>query len=65
MAHASKPCLHYTDLFSSALDSGVNDDVERKFPGSKVQIGSEASGQGDNRTIPDDEGGNIDAATGR
>lgn len=43
----------------TANESGVNQAVENKFPGASVKYGSEASGAGDNRTIPEDEGGDI------
>ena len=46
-------------LTSLANESGVNQSVEAKFPGATVKYGSEASGAGDNRTIPEDEGGDI------
>lgn len=40
--------------FMLATESGVNDDVTSRFPGSTVTYGSAASGQGDNREIPDE-----------
>lgn len=40
-------------------ESGVNEGVTAKFPGSVVKTGSQASGQGDNREIPVDEGGDL------
>jgi len=43
----------------SARESGVNEAVENKFPGAKVTYGSAASGAGDNREIPVEEGGEI------
>ena len=46
-------------------ESGVNEAVTTKFPGSEVKVGSAASGAGDNREIPLDEGGDIDRRTGR
>ena len=46
-------------------ESGVNEAVTTKFPGSEVKVGSAASGAGDNREIPLDEGGDIDRKTGR
>ena len=49
----------------AANESGVNDAVENKFPGAKVTYGSAASGAGDNREIPVEEGGSIDPVTGR
>ncbi|KAF2482791.1 hypothetical protein BDY17DRAFT_299173 [Neohortaea acidophila] len=49
----------------STLESGVDDSVEQKFPGSEVVYGSAASGQGDNRDIPESEGGGVNPATGQ
>jgi len=46
-------------------ESGVNDNVENKFPGATVTYGSAASGAGDNREIPDEEGGGINPQTKR
>lgn len=43
----------------SANESGVNESVESSFPGASVTYGSAASGQGDNREIPIEEGGDI------
>ena len=40
-------------------DSGVDETVTSKFPGSTVTVGAAASGQGDNREIPVEEGGDI------
>lgn len=40
------------------MDAGVTS----KFPGSAVVVGSAASGAGDNREIPIEEGGDIDKA---
>ena len=45
-----------------ALESGVDAGVTSKFPGSAVVVGSAASGAGDNREIPVEEGGDIDEA---
>lgn len=45
---------------SAATESGVDDSVTSKFPGSEVKVGSAASGAGDNREIPLDEGGELD-----
>ncbi len=41
-------------------DSGVDESVTTKFPGSTVTVGSAASGAGDNREIPVEEGGDFD-----
>ncbi|KAN0108462.1 hypothetical protein V8E51_008204, partial [Hyaloscypha variabilis] len=43
----------------STLESGVNSAVTSRFPGATVTYGSAASGQGDNREIPVEEGGSI------
>ena len=43
----------------SANESGVDTNVTAKFPGSTVKVGSAASGAGDNREIPVDEGGDL------
>jgi hypothetical protein len=45
----------------TAAESGVNQGVETKFPGASVTYGSAASGAGDNREIPVEEGGDIGA----
>lgn len=42
-----------------ADESGVDTSVTSKFPGSTVTYGSAASGAGDNREIPVEEGGDI------
>ena len=42
-----------------ANDSGIDTAATNKFPGAEVKIGSAASGAGDNREIPVDEGGDI------
>jgi len=46
---------------TSVDDSGVDETVTSKFPGSTVTVGSAASGAGDNREIPVEEGGDVDA----
>jgi len=48
----------------AATESGVDESVTSKFPGSTVSYGSQASGAGDNRTIPLSEGGDINPQTG-
>jgi len=57
------PCLPKTaNLLIShppANESGVDTAAADKFPGSNVKIGSAASGAGDNREIPVDEGGDL------
>lgn len=47
----------------SAVDSGVNENVTSRFPGSTVQVGG--TKRGDNPTIPDEEGGELNKASGR
>ncbi|KAK3707855.1 hypothetical protein LTR37_011857 [Vermiconidia calcicola] len=49
----------------STKESGVDENVENKFPGSEVKHGSGASGAGDNRDIPESEGGSINPRTGQ
>ncbi|KAK4988211.1 hypothetical protein LTR66_007383 [Elasticomyces elasticus] len=49
----------------STLESGVDESVTQKFPGSEVTYGSAASGAGDNREIPVEEGGDINPTTGK
>ncbi|KAF2260025.1 hypothetical protein CC78DRAFT_536645 [Lojkania enalia] len=49
----------------STLESGVDESVRGKFPGSSVIYGSGASGAGDNREIPLSEGGDLDPRTGK
>jgi len=39
--------------------------VTNKFPGSTAEYGSKTSGAGDNREIPEEEGGGIQKGTGR
>ena len=45
-------------------ESGVDETVRYKFPGAHVIDGSGASGAGDNREIPLEEGGDINPKTG-
>ncbi|KUJ11820.1 uncharacterized protein LY89DRAFT_593649 [Mollisia scopiformis] len=49
----------------SANESGVNEGVETRFPGASVTYGSAASGAGDNREIPVEEGGDILKGSGQ
>lgn len=46
-------------------ESGVDEAVKSKFPGADVIHGSAASGAGDNREIPLEEGGSINPNTGQ
>ena len=57
---ATAPILTLLDTL--AEESGVNENVERKFPSAHVQYGNAATtGSGDNKTIPEEEGGERDA----
>ena len=56
--HTLSPA-HPTNISLPATESGVNTDVTDKFPGSTIKVGSAASGAGDNREIPVDEGGDL------
>lgn len=49
---------HWLKIFVEG-ESGVDEGVTTKFPGSTVKTGSQASGAGDNREIPVDEGGDL------
>ncbi|KAL9635869.1 MAG: hypothetical protein Q9164_003199 [Protoblastenia rupestris] len=53
----SHQAKHGISTSDSARESGVDTSVTSKFPGSEVKYGSAASGAGDNREIPIDEGG--------
>ena len=46
-------------------ESGVDESAVNKFPGAEVTHGSAASGAGDNRDIPIEEGGSINPTTGQ
>lgn len=39
--------------------------MTKKFPGSTAEYGSHVSGAGDNRDIPESEGGDVQKGTGR
>ncbi|KIW89381.1 uncharacterized protein Z519_10235 [Cladophialophora bantiana CBS 173.52] len=49
----------------STTESGIDQSVTNKFPGSAADYGSKVSGAGDNREIPVEEGGGIQKGTGR
>ena len=49
----------------TAEESGIDQSVTNKFPGSTAEYGSKVSGAGDNREIPLEEGGDIQKETGR
>lgn len=57
--------MTYTKALVSVLESGVDESVRDKFPGSDVTYGSAASGANDNREIPVSEGGGADPRTGK
>lgn len=52
-------------LLSVATESGIDQSVTNKFPGSTAEYGSKVSGAGDNREIPEEEGGGVQKGTGR
>lgn len=47
------------ELIATATESGIDEAAVNKYPGGEVKIGSAASGAGDNREIPVEEGGDI------
>ncbi|KAI4910571.1 uncharacterized protein J4E92_009929 [Alternaria infectoria] len=58
----SQSAVHGHNAGLSTTESGVDTAaVEGKFPGAQVKYGSAASGAGNNREIPLDEGGSIKA----
>ncbi|KAF2133729.1 hypothetical protein P153DRAFT_281124 [Dothidotthia symphoricarpi CBS 119687] len=61
----SSAAVHGHGGSDSTRESGVDESVTNKFPGSTVAYGSAASGQGDNREIPLSEGGDLDPKTGK
>ncbi|KAK4539113.1 hypothetical protein LTR36_001468 [Oleoguttula mirabilis] len=56
---------HTYGASDSTTESGVDQNVSTKFPGSSVTYGSAASGAGDNREIPLEEGGDVNPETGK
>ncbi|OCL01787.1 hypothetical protein AOQ84DRAFT_328463, partial [Glonium stellatum] len=50
---------------NTAVESGVDETVRNKSSGASVIYGSGASGAGDNREIPLEEGGDINPRTGK
>ncbi|KAF2458661.1 hypothetical protein BDY21DRAFT_362885 [Lineolata rhizophorae] len=52
------------DSSDSTVESGVDESVRYKFPGADVRYGSSASGAGDNRRIPPEEGGEYSHSSG-
>jgi hypothetical protein len=61
----TKRCKSQTNPMFTAAESGVDESVRQRFPGANVKYGSGASGAGDNREIPLDEGGDINPQTGK
>ena len=61
----SSRCLYDELRAFPALESGIDTSATNKFPGSTATYGSAASGAGDNREIPESEGGDINASTGQ
>ena len=53
---------HSTNPNPAANDTGVDESVTSKFPGSTVEYGS---GGSNNRTLPESEGGSTNPATGK
>ncbi|KAH7130256.1 hypothetical protein B0J11DRAFT_522746 [Dendryphion nanum] len=49
----------------STTESGINTAATTKFPGSTATYGSAASGAGNNREIPESEGGGVDPQSGK
>lgn len=49
----------------TAEESGIDQSVTKKFPGSTAEYGSHASGAGNNRDIPPEEGGDVVKGSGR
>ena len=46
-------------------ESGIDESATSKFAGAQVTYGSAASGAGDNRDIPLEEGGSVNPKTGQ
>ncbi|KAL9131367.1 MAG: hypothetical protein Q9217_000694 [Psora testacea] len=55
----SHQAKHGISTGESARESGIDTNATTKYPGAGVKVGSSASGAGDNREIPVDEGGDI------
>ncbi|KAF2084275.1 hypothetical protein K490DRAFT_59697 [Saccharata proteae CBS 121410] len=62
---ANRSAQHGHGASNSTEESGVDVNGAEKFPGGSVLYGSAASGSGDNRAIPLEEGGDIQKGTGR
>ncbi|KAI9719034.1 MAG: hypothetical protein M1812_003664 [Candelaria pacifica] len=61
-SHSAK---HGHNNSASTTESGIDTSVTEKFPGSTATYGSAASGAGNNREIPVEEGGDINRTTGQ
>ena len=57
--------LYVADILVLADESGIDDSVTNKFPGSTAEYGSKTSGAGNNREIPPEVGGDVQKGTGR
>jgi hypothetical protein len=53
----------YTNITSTANESGVDESVSNKFPGASVTVGG--TGASNNVSIPESEGGDINPSTGK
>ena len=62
-ARSPQPAISISPLPTTAVDSGVNENVTAQFPGSTVQVGG--TKRGENPVIPDEEGGELNKASGR
>ncbi|RMZ67566.1 Kynurenine formamidase [Pyrenophora seminiperda CCB06] len=62
-SHSAK---HGHEVGDSTLESGIDTgNVEPHFAGASVKYGSSASGSGNNREIPPDEGGSLKPQNGQ
>ncbi|KAK8207891.1 hypothetical protein M8818_004144 [Zalaria obscura] len=62
---ADRSANHGKGASDSTAESGVDERGAQRFPGGDVTYGSAASGAGDNREIPEEEGGHINPVTGQ
>ena len=67
MIQVRTPSLLYSAITNNptATESGIDESAVNKFPGATVTVGSGATGSGNNRVIPESEGGDINPATGK
>ncbi|KAK4694705.1 hypothetical protein P7C71_g2922, partial [Lecanoromycetidae sp. Uapishka_2] len=61
----SHQAKHGVSTADSANESGIDTSAADRFPGGTVKVGSSASGAGDNREIPVDEGGDLITKSGK